>query len=71
MAAKPKTNPKPKPAAPKHQAGRKQLRMSVTLDADCKRQLERIRAEVPGLDSLSAAIRYAAGVAEAALPLPA
>lgn len=39
----------------------------VTLDADCRRRLERIRDETPGIESISAAIRHAAAVAEARL----
>lgn len=47
-----------------------QAKVTISIDAETKRHLDRIQEIVPGVDSRSAAIRYAAAKAVAALPKP-
>jgi len=44
-----------------------QAKVTISIDAETKRHLDRIQESVPGVDSRSAAIRYAAAKAVAAL----
>lgn len=55
-----------KPTPPEAQAER----TNVSLYPDAKADLERLRDEVPGVESISAAIRHAARVAVAHLDEP-
>lgn len=52
---------------PNGQKGRRFRRVQVTLDQESRERYDRIRASVPELESLSAAIRYAGRITEAAL----
>jgi hypothetical protein len=64
--------PRPKkPQTPSGQKNRKSLRVQVTLDLETRERFDLIQATLPEIESLSAAIRYAARIAVKHLPKPA